>query len=266
MMIAYFDDSGTHRGATHTVLGGLIGTEEQWEFFNEAWRQLLKQPFPDKPALKNFHLSHCKAGEGEFSSYNQAERDRIQYLFRHIILDAGLISMASAIDNAAWDELIIGEIRDGLGEPNEYAFVKCIDFAIDFGRSCFPIQSVKIFIDSGWKSDAVRTFAGFYLAQPQKYPTLLAIDFVPVIDTLGLQGADMIATETYWYSQEWARNGPDRVPRAHFNDFVYRELSRGMILERDAIEEVVKRYREANDPNRFKPPSPYVVKLSFKGQ
>src|ERR1700722_10252329 len=111
MLRAYFDDSGTHSDSDITVMGGLIGTVDQWEKFEHDWSPKLAEPLPGKPPLKMFHLSHCNAGRGEFSNYGNAEQDAVTHDFRKIIIDAKRTSTASAVDRKAWDELVVGQVR-----------------------------------------------------------------------------------------------------------------------------------------------------------
>jgi hypothetical protein len=70
---AFFDDSGTHASAPVIVMGGLLGTEQQWDVFADAWNALLAHPLPGKPPLSRFHLSPCRAGADEFRDYSLAE-------------------------------------------------------------------------------------------------------------------------------------------------------------------------------------------------
>ena len=41
MLGAFFDDSGTHSTSPVVVIGGLLGTAEQWDDFVPAWNALL---------------------------------------------------------------------------------------------------------------------------------------------------------------------------------------------------------------------------------
>ena len=131
MLSAFFDDSGTHSSSPIVTLGGLLGTADQWEAFQAAWMDLLRSPMQGKPPLKEFHLSHCRAARGE-RNYSLVERDYLTKLFRQIILDLGLVTIAAAVDNVAWTELIVGEIKSELGNPEEYCFVKCVDTVVQY--------------------------------------------------------------------------------------------------------------------------------------
>jgi len=111
----FFDDSGTHPESALVVLGGLLGTEAQWDQFHAEWSALVARPLPEKPALKKgFHLAHCRARDGEFSDYSVPEKDRVEYLFRQVIFGTGLVTLAVAVDKLAWNELVRGDLLGGV--------------------------------------------------------------------------------------------------------------------------------------------------------
>jgi hypothetical protein len=242
VLSAYFDDSGTHAASPYVVLGGLLGTEEQWAAFEVEWAKLLASPLPGKTKLSQFHLSPCRAGKGEFRGYSLVERDHITHLFRSIILGIGLVTIAAAVDKKAWDELIVGEIAEQIGGPEELCFVKCVDLVINTIRLRKPSERVVIAFDQGTKAK-LEMWARFYLAQSEKYPELAGLGFGKVSEVLPLQGADLIALETYQFSQAWAKNRDEPEYNPHFKDFIKRELSTGLIFEREQIEEIVPRAR-----------------------
>ena len=81
MLGAFFDDSGTHDGSPVMAMGGLLGTDRQWDFFAPKWEEVLKAPVPGRPPLSQFHLFPCRRKRGEFIDYNQAERDLVTKRF-----------------------------------------------------------------------------------------------------------------------------------------------------------------------------------------
>ncbi len=80
---AYFDDAGTH--ARSAVMGGLIGTVEQWDNFESAWAARLADPLPGygKPPLRMFHLNHCVRHwpKSEFEHYSDTESAALRHHF-----------------------------------------------------------------------------------------------------------------------------------------------------------------------------------------
>ena len=121
MLKAYFDDPGTHDGAPIAVMGGLIGTVAQWERLEDRWGRQLANPLPeaDKPRLKMFHMAACEASLDEFIDYKPPERMLVTQHFRRHIAECKLAYTSSSVDVAAWNELIIGQIREVLGSAVE---------------------------------------------------------------------------------------------------------------------------------------------------
>jgi hypothetical protein len=218
---AFFHDSGTHDDSSLVVIGGLLGTEEQWDTFQADWTARLANPLPDKPLLKQFHLT---------------------YLFRRIIVDTGLVTIAIAANRVAWDELVIGDARQQLGEPIEYCFAKCVEETINTIRFRKPGEQVSIFLDAATKP-SLGVWADMFKMMTVHYPELAQFGFAPVEKVVALQGADMIATETYQYNLRWLVDRDAATPNPHFREFMKRELTIGRILDREHIEEIVSRFR-----------------------
>jgi hypothetical protein len=106
-----------------------------------------------------------------------------------------------------------------------------------------PGEQVVMCFDQGTKAK-LDWWTRAYMAQAQKYPELATMFFAPVSKVVALQGADMIATETYQFAQAWIKDRENAGGNPHFNDFRYRDLSGGIILDREHIEEMVARVRE----------------------
>ena len=242
---AFLDDSGTHSASRVVAIGGLLGTDVQWDAFAPAWDALLANPLPGKPPLKKgFHLTQCRSGNGEFRDYSRAERDHVTYLFRRIILDIGLVSVAAAVNKVAWDKLVAGPVADELGSPLKLCFFKCLELVINFCRRDKPGQKVCLCFDEGTRPE-LGDFAEFCNSHPDKYPELEMIFFAPVSKIVALQGGDMIALETYQYGEQWFEHGKDSIVNPHFRDFIARELSCGLAFDHDQISEMVDRARTA---------------------
>ena len=247
MLAAFFDDSGTHPDSPVVALGGLLGTEEQWNAFGKAWAALLDRPLPGKPPLKQFHLAPLRAKRGEFEGYSLAERDRVSYLFRHVILDIGLVTLAAAVDRVAWNKLVVGSMVDEVGKPEELCFVKCVDSVIATCRIRKPGQPLAIVIDEGVRPQ-LEMWGRLYKSQREKYPKIAGIAFATVSEVLPLQAADLIATETYQFAQEWLKNPENPKANPHFQDFIMRDLTGGVILTTEHIQEMVERWQSVQGP------------------
>lgn len=234
MLKAYFDDSGTHGGSPVTGMGGLIGTVDQWTRFEDAWGAKLAAPLPDRPRLKAFHLSKCTAKDGEFQTYKQVECDFLTAEFRRIIAGSGLISTASVIDRAAWDDLIVGPLRVVLGGALEQCFINCIDETIKVAKAHPEGNKIAIVFDRGIETDRLRGIADEYM-RPLGNPWIASITFAKVEDVYALQGADMAATESFWHAQKWLAGTDQTTARAHFLDYMKSIRGEGLIIDRASI-------------------------------
>ncbi len=237
---AFFDDSGTHAKASLVVIGGLLGSDVQWDKFAVAWDARLAAPLPGMPPLSHFHLSECRAGDGQFDKYKQAEKDRITYLFRQIIFASGLVSVACAFDLIAWKE-IVGKrkyIQDALPSPLEMCLAKCIDLVVAYARANKNGEQVIVFVDQGTRK-RLESWVKVYKLQAEQYPELVSVIFAPVPRVVALQGADMIATESYQYGVKWLQHGAKTIANPHFQEYLQRDLSVGLVFGREQITEAV---------------------------
>jgi hypothetical protein len=144
---AFFDDSGTHSDSPVVAIGGLLGTEAQWEAFAPRWDALVKEPLPGRASVKKFGLSKLRGGYEQFRDYDRVERDQINTRFKNIILEVGFVTLAAAVDRQAWNELITGALKNEFGKPEEYCFVKCVDNVLSTIRLRKPGEKVHFFFD-----------------------------------------------------------------------------------------------------------------------
>ncbi len=213
MLACYFDDSGTHAGSPVVVFGGLIGQKEHWEDFEPKWKAKLAKPLPGKPPLKRFHMWDCQWGMGDYAGYSKGERDAVIHDFRQIILDCGVTGVAAAISRKDFDELITGETRRQLGNADDMAFASAIS-ALD----CLRDHGLTLIFDDTGKQSIAR-YAALYdryqaMFEKEKSRQINGLSFRSMEAAVPLQGADMIAWETYFYACERLKN-PHALPRPH---------------------------------------------------
>jgi len=243
MLKAYLDDSGTHKGSPVIVLGALVGTPAQWEKFEIDWKIKLNSPVPGKPPLKAFHLSHCRNKHGEFSSYNNAEEDLVTKEFRDIIIEADLISIACVVDLKSWDNLVTDDVEAAIGDPLQKYLAGCIDEIIKHAIVHPEGNEVSIIVDQGIKNEKLDDLLLKY-TPPLGTPRIVSYKFAPVQEFTPLQGADMAATESYWSAIEWIKNGANAKARAHLEAYLASIKAEALILDRDAISEMIENQRK----------------------
>ena len=240
MLRCYFDDAGTHSNSTVLSYGGLVGNTAQWSAFEVEWRKILAAPMEGKPALNAFHLSHCWDSRGEFYSYKPAERDLIQNIFRQPIVQNGLTAISCSVSVPDWDELITGETRDCYGSAEDVAFAGCVTKAFHIAFQ-LGHRSVDIRFDEGRRRSSLVAMVERVRSEHCGEVTLKDISFEVVAKAPGLQGADIIATESNRFASETLAGDSNRSE--HYKALLSRIGAAGFLLDRSHILQTLETFK-----------------------
>lgn len=231
MLECYFDDSGTHTASNVVTWGGLMGHARQWMFLDRRWRRLLASPLPGKPPLKQFHLSHCAALDGEFKDYKRAESDRLRFLFRQIIVDANLEAVGYSVVISDYNEYVRGRARTFLGDAEQVAFAGCINRSNTRAEERNE-QFLSMTFDDGRMTPALQKVISRVKKQYKGPPHLVSIGSMAVEHLTGLQAADTIATENNWNVRDIVEDN-EASPRPHLKSLIERlDNVSGFVLDR----------------------------------
>jgi hypothetical protein len=238
MLRAYFDDSGTHADSEVVAVGGLVGNVAQWMQFEREWSAKLADPLLGygKPPLQMFHLAHCNARNGEFAGYTDGECDAVTHDFRQIIIDSKLIATASMIDKRAWDELVVGPIRQWIGDAVDVCVENCLSEAIKIAGAHPDGDMIAAVFDRGIWTQRIKNITDEYTLDLAS-PRIVSVAFSNVKDVLPLQGADISATENYWFGIKMLRGGIGAQPRPHMRHYLENMFAEGFIIDRARIAE-----------------------------
>ena len=242
MLHCFFDDSGTHAQSDFAVWGGVVGATGHFLKLERAWRRLLAEPLPGKAPITNFGVGHCRWGEGDFARYSPAERDLVRNLFRSTILESGMAPVCFGVDRKAWDQIVTGKMR------NEYAtgasgvaLSACADIAIRLASGMPESQMVCVF-DQGQRNSEAESLLDDARQRVDAAGLRVQFTFAAVGDVVGLQAADTIATEHYWYGRE-LKTDPNAPLPPHLKHLVSTVKTRAYFLERPQILKLRKNYR-----------------------
>lgn len=238
MLQCYFDDSGTHSDSTVITWGGLLGRAEQWEYLDKQWKALLANPMPGHPRLKQFHLSPCAARKGDFVAYKEAESDRLRFLFRQIIADAGLEAVSYSVPIKAYDELVRGRIRELLGSyPESLCVGACLKYSFEKAAEMGE-KAITVTFDQGRMTPALLDWIERGTATYMGDVVPISIGGGSVAELTGLQAADTIAIENWWFAKSVLEGSPTRS--AHFKSLVGKTPVVGNIMTRESLKQVMK--------------------------
>jgi len=243
MLKAFFDDSGTHGNSEVVVWAGVFGTVDEFDRLESAWLSKLEKPLSNRPKLAKFSCRDCARGDGEFFGYGQGERDLLRNEMRQIIADSGVRPCAYAVPIGLYNEVLRGRIRRAYGPPDGIAFAACADHSLKVAAAnSLPMAAV---FDKGQKSPYLDNLLADAENRAEKRDVPVSYTYMAVADSAGLQAADTIATEHYWYSLELLHDEKAEMS-AHFKSLVKKNEPVGYWLLRPELEEMRDKYRADN--------------------
>lgn len=208
MLKAYFDDSGTHTGGKHgpskiVLVAGIFGTEGRMDSLDRIWRKHLAQPLCGmKNRINRFHATDCFQSQGEFTGWTRTETDYFRHQLRTVIIESEVAAYGIACARKDWDELITGDMRGVLGDPEGFCINQC------FVRSLSWVQANTFdpkmtFIFDHRPAEVQRYTGTVYDAFSQwtePPPELVGYAFLNSQAVRPLQAADLIAWELYQHA------------------------------------------------------------------
>jgi hypothetical protein len=161
ILTAYLDESGTHGESPHTVMGGMLANAQQWERFEQKFRQIKK-----RHKFRIFHTKKFKRRDGDFKGWSIEQCLALIADLAPITATAFTEGVTFLLDNDAYDaEYKSGEQPRKLRLDSKYGlcFRNCLYF--------FGLEGVKrmhhrryptlnFVLESGHKNfgDALRIF------------------------------------------------------------------------------------------------------------
>lgn len=218
MLQCYLDDSGTHNESRVIVWGGLAGDIHFFDEFETAWKNRLADPCDHlKPPIKAFHSTALAAGSGEFAGYSPAERDRTRFNFRQVIVDCGLTWVSCGMSTEAWVRVANGyDFSDALDAEGVVFGSIVRDFCRSAKKHGDPISFQ---FDLGRQSPKLASMIQPAFETAEIDDQYVSYTFSPVQAIMGLQGADLVAHETYQFLTKYI-DDPDTSPTQHLDRLV----------------------------------------------
>lgn len=203
MLEFYFDDSGTHDGSDVIVWGGVTGHKDVFDGLDADWKARLERPTGKRTRINKFSLSNLLSSSGEFSGYNQAERDRVRRNFRQMIIDHRACVLAFCISRRDWDDLAPPAAKLLFKSAEGFVFAYAVMASCNIARE--EGQPLTFIFDKG-RYDAVSHVIAPAIEAARHDPSTVGYGFQPVVSVTGLQAADLVAGEAYRYGVDYLVN------------------------------------------------------------
>jgi hypothetical protein len=127
---------------------------------------------------------------------------------------------------------------DKVSSAEGTALFKLIARIVPWARQHKDGPEIAIFYDMGRKDNPeIQRLAGLLQNAATAIPGIRSFAFAKVVEMTPLQGADMIATESFWFAQDFLGGKPE-PSRAHFRAYLEENFHKGNgeILNRAGIE------------------------------
>jgi len=97
---ACIDETGTSGQSPYVIVAGGLTLNEQWDYFESAWGNLLS-----KYHVELFHAKEFNGSIGDFSGWSRLKRERFVKAQKKIIDQASLVSVAVAVESKTHREI-----------------------------------------------------------------------------------------------------------------------------------------------------------------
>ncbi len=208
---AYFDDSGDSSGNKILAIGGIVGFPEQWELFDQPWKQATKE------LSGSFHATDAEALRGCCEGWTREQHNTMMKDVVSAIISCGLRPFGTIVDVEAFRKVFPGSSVDAYSLIFAHTAINlAISAEIDeaaFGRKD---NEVHIWHEGGPRENKLgeiflrlRNLTDWL---PSKYLKTFTIG---TKDMPAIQAADLIARETFKYADNLGERDT-RIPVQRF--------------------------------------------------
>jgi hypothetical protein len=233
-LIAYFDDSNSHKDAPLILWAGFVGYENQWALLDETWTTIL-----ENEGIPYFSWSESLAGRPPFNRFDpsRAWRDHLVFQFRNAILEAGLFGIAAGVPHSHWRELVSPEDERWINPPGTVCLTLVSLKAVRYAKRKNYSAPITVYFDGGVELPAKRSASAVGNILNKLESRHDNYDFASVKATPALQAADLFAGELQNDMKAYLRDGHNRQVSPHMTPWMNRKcdidfLERSVLAER----------------------------------
>jgi Protein of unknown function (DUF3800) len=199
---AYFDETGTHKGAPLVCVAGYLFDNDAANKF-EALHAARVKPLLPVSAQGIFHAAKCFGRHGEFDSLSPTESTNIFDAMIEVLRSTMMYGMLTQIETAVYKRLD-PEVRKMVGSAYSICAIRCAENVAEWLTKNGIAGNLQYFFEAGCQYAGEATH---FCKQIESTPELKSrfrlcgYSFVPKRAAPQLQAADLLAWE---WQREWA--------------------------------------------------------------
>ncbi|REJ78761.1 MAG: DUF3800 domain-containing protein [Acidobacteria bacterium] len=253
MLSAYFDESGTDRSRSGTiVVAGYVSKVAKWEHFRESWLEVCRDE-----DVKGFHMTDLESCHKEFRGWTSDRKVRVLRRLHEIVKEYTLKDIDRSLEWKDYDELI-QEYR-APNPPSAYGVLvnACLSSTGEWARGKGYEDPIEYFFESGnLNQQEVNECYRNAISDPAAKEAFLfgGLQFKRKYEAVELQAADFNAYES-WKQLENRILQPDvkkmrRIRKSVLNlKGEVRETLKGVYsfhFDREGLREYLKEIEDAD--------------------
>jgi hypothetical protein len=189
MLVAYFDESGTHgREAKVTTVAGLVGDSIEWARLELPWRTRLG-------GISCFHATDCASTERHFRHLSRPEANLLAQDLASLIAQRKLVSIGASVYRDDWDYGASEKLKAQFHTPYHLCVTLAIMQACKASANHDPVAFV--FAKQNEYEAYARTIHSVIEENSADHSAIGSLTFASPQCVIPLQAGDLYAYETY---------------------------------------------------------------------
>ena len=195
VVVAYFDESGTHGDSGVFAIAGYVAAQEDWIRFETDWKRALR-----RAGISYFHMVEYENRRGPFASWSKEKRHEVLGDLLAAIKAHALIGLAGCVVVADFERVFRPALPTG--HPYRDPYIFCLQVGMEriahyFGPHLPRSEKIACVFEE--KDKVAHSAARHYEAVKahNEWGTLFgSISFGGKVDYIPLQAADVLAYES----------------------------------------------------------------------
>ena len=191
MLVAYFDESGTHGNQSRvTTIAGLVGDSIEWSRLESPWKKRLG-------AIACFHATDCAATKLDFKHLSKPEAAGLMEDMAALISDRNLVAIGASVYHDDWNYGASVKLKAQFRSPYHFCVSLAIMQACKVSNDYAGGDPVAfVFAEQNQYDEYSRTIHDVFRSNDD-FPNAGHFGFGKPKCVLPLQAADLYAYETY---------------------------------------------------------------------
>ena len=191
MLVAYFDESGTHGNQSRVVtVAGLLGDTLEWARIEPPWKKLLGE-------IGVFHATDCANQEGNFRYLTKRQSASLADGFASLVADRRLVTIGASVYMDDWNYGASPALKAQWKTPYHFCLSVAIIQACKASKELAGDDTIAFVFATQPQFEGYARFIHEVYGESESFPSVGSLCFASPQSVIPLQAADLYSYETY---------------------------------------------------------------------